>query len=439
MHRPLLVLPFFLALPVAPAPGAGPDLVLADIPQIVHWGGVGGVHAYSFAAVACNTGDADLDWFATTNRHPVLASQIYRLADGRFEQIGLGFVKHESTALQMNLCGPCTPADGLEHLGAGCSTTGSAAVAGNQAGLGPRTEVNPATGAFPFPFSGAGETGNAIFKRLRADAADLTVPGARYFVEGLYLSPDDAAAGNGHNNASWREVNVQPTTLNMSPTGPTAAGQPALFAWQQADAGVVLTPADAPDGGRYWIGSRAAPIGGGLWRYEYAVMNLDSSMSTMRIEIPLAGGDASGLGFHDVDYHSGEAIDDTDWTGEIVGDAVRWSAPPPPAGESANTIRWGTLYNVRFVSAAPPSAGSIDLLLDDGATMMSVDATTPGTPPCNPADLAPPLGVLDLADVQAFVAAFVTGGAAADLAEPFGVLDLADLQAFVTAFVAGCG
>ena len=59
-------------------------------------------------------------------------------------------------------------------------------------------------------------------------------------------------------------------------------------------------------------------------------------------------------------------------------------------------------------------------------------------PGCNPADLAEPFGVLDLADVQAFVVGFTSGDTLADLAPPTGVLDLADLQAFVTAFVAGC-
>ena len=47
-------------------------------------------------------------------------------------------------------------------------------------------------------------------------------------------------------------------------------------------------------------------------------------------------------------------------------------------------------------------------------------------------------GVLDLADIIAFVSAFTTQDPAADLAEPFGVLDLADVISFVTAFLAGC-
>ena len=55
-----------------------------------------------------------------------------------------------------------------------------------------------------------------------------------------------------------------------------------------------------------------------------------------------------------------------------------------------------------------------------------------------PADLAEPFGVLDLADINAFVTGFVTQDSDADLAEPFGVFDLADINAFVNAFAAGC-
>ena len=47
-------------------------------------------------------------------------------------------------------------------------------------------------------------------------------------------------------------------------------------------------------------------------------------------------------------------------------------------------------------------------------------------------------GILDLTDIQVFVAAFVAGDPIADLAEPFGVLDLGDVQSFVTVFLAGC-
>ena len=56
---------------------------------------------------------------------------------------------------------------------------------------------------------------------------------------------------------------------------------------------------------------------------------------------------------------------------------------------------------------------------------------------CNPADLAPPLGTLDLADITAFVTAFTSGDQIADL-DNSGLFDLADITAFVGAFTAGC-
>ncbi|USN98919.1 MAG: hypothetical protein H6810_12320 [Phycisphaeraceae bacterium] len=71
-------------------------------------------------------------------------------------------------------------------------------------------------------------------------------------------------------------------------------------------------------------------------------------------------------------------------------------------------------------------------------TITGPGTVTPAGAGCNPADVAEPHGVLDLADVQAFTAAFVSGDPLADLAPPAGVLDLADVQTFIASFVAGC-
>ena len=60
-----------------------------------------------------------------------------------------------------------------------------------------------------------------------------------------------------------------------------------------------------------------------------------------------------------------------------------------------------------------------------------------GPAPCNVADLADPPGVLDLADIAAFVDAFTMNTPLADL-DGNGLYDLADIALFVTAFSAGC-
>ncbi len=61
-----------------------------------------------------------------------------------------------------------------------------------------------------------------------------------------------------------------------------------------------------------------------------------------------------------------------------------------------------------------------------------------GAGPCAAYDLAEPFGVLDLADLSAFVVAFLTGDPSADFAEPFGELNGDDISAFVLQFNQGC-
>ncbi|MEM7755537.1 MAG: GC-type dockerin domain-anchored protein, partial [Planctomycetota bacterium] len=57
---------------------------------------------------------------------------------------------------------------------------------------------------------------------------------------------------------------------------------------------------------------------------------------------------------------------------------------------------------------------------------------------CNVADLACPIGVVDLTDIDAFIAGFTVGDPISDIAVPFGVTDLADVDAFINGFLNGC-
>ena len=56
---------------------------------------------------------------------------------------------------------------------------------------------------------------------------------------------------------------------------------------------------------------------------------------------------------------------------------------------------------------------------------------------CNVADIASPFGILDGADVNAFISAFGVNGSLADLNND-GIVDGADVNAFISAFGAGC-
>jgi hypothetical protein len=68
---------------------------------------------------------------------------------------------------------------------------------------------------------------------------------------------------------------------------------------------------------------------------------------------------------------------------------------------------------------------------------ISIRLEITGSPSCNAADLAEPFGLLDLADITAFISGFIAQDPASDI-DGNGLFDLADITAFVTAFTAGC-
>jgi len=350
-------------------PGEYPDLALGSLDTVAHFGVVDNIFAYSVGVSTCNLGTCWANWFAGTAQHPVFTENLFRLKDGRFEQLGQSWVTHRFFALSQSACEQgCLPTNG-QHLGVNCTTTNSANLTAAQQNKGPRSEINPSSGVFPFPFTGQNVTGDAIFKRLQVHQEDLEPglnPGARFFIEGQNISNDDATAGALHNNASWREVIVAPNTLNLLPTGATGQEQPAITAWAALDPEVMLETLDVAHEGRFFVGSRATPLGGGIWHYEYAIHNLNSHRSAMSVEIAIpAGANLSDIGFHDVDYHSGEPYDGTDWSAAVEvgggGSLIRWSTESFAENPNANALRWGTLYNFRFDADVAPTTGELAL------------------------------------------------------------------------------
>lgn len=443
----------------APAMAVGPDVIVGDltldscaISPCHHSGPLGGIHAYSVGTTSCNRGDALLDWFAETDQHPVIGQGMYRLKDGRIEQLGIGWLKHGFCALQQGLCSPCIPAPGpgscKTQLGVGCSDPYSAQLNGQQSGLGPRFEVNAATGVFPYPFSNpGGVTGNAIFKRIQVPETDLTTANSLYFMEGQYIHPDDAAFGNDNNNASYRRVTVSQVTFRLSLADTTVREKPAIHAWrdygngvgQPADTSVQIVNVDVPGDGRFIVAAKANDLGGGEWHYEYAIFNLNSDRAGGSVSVPVSPFvTVTNQGFRDVVYHSGEPYSNTDWSMTVTSSDAYW-ASPQTFGQNANSnaLRFGTMYNFRFDADAPPQTGSIELgLFKTGApASMSVGGLPiPSAPTC--ACLGDVTGdvLVDGADIGPFVSMVIGASPAdvcADLASPSGSVDGADAGAFV--------
>ena len=431
-------------------PSTGPDVIVGDLDGIQKWGTVGNITAYSIATNSCNIGDEPLPWFDSTNQHPVIAQHLYRLMNGRLEQLGISWVKHGFGALAENFCCTCQDPGTFDVLGVGCSDPYTTGLNGDQngffgiAGLGPRSEINASTGVFPFPYGFQGVSGDAIYKRLQVHNDDLDPAGnigARYFVEGHYVTPHDAAAGNGTNNASYREVLVGTFSgggweLNL--TNATRAQAPAIQAWQDIDPTVGIEHVDVAGDGRFTLGHLCSDNGDGTWHYEYALYNMNSHSNARSFTVPIAASvNVTNIGFHDVDHHSGEPYDGTDWSATLAGGELAWSTQTFAENENANALRWGTLYNFRFDADTPPASVSVTVELFRPAAFGTVTMSACGPQaPQLPADVNGD-GAVNVLDLIELLLCFGQPADppcdAADIVED-GVINVLDLIELLLAF-----
>jgi hypothetical protein len=372
----------------------GPDLVTSSVYNANSYGSLVDestderISAFAFGATICNKGAAPAVWKALTNEHPVFGHNLYRLHDGRFEQVGMSWLFHAFFAVGGSQCGSCQHPGGItgEYLGVNCSDPESASIAGVQSGLSPRSEVNGFTGDFHYPFNRTHKA-NLIDRRLQVNASNLDPAlgnNALYFVEAIIVSPDDAYWDNAGNNASYRQVLfVRPSASLCSNRDPendfcavlvssTRAGLPAIRAWKEHDPEVVETEVKIPGEGTFHLSARATQLPGGYWRYEYALFNLNSHRSGAYFTVPVPfDADVRNVGFHAPFYHSGEPFSNEPWNVELWPGAITWATTPYAENPNANALRWGTLYNFRFETDQPPA----ESLVEQGLFRPGVPAT----------------------------------------------------------------
>ncbi|MEL6715735.1 MAG: hypothetical protein AAFP86_18285, partial [Planctomycetota bacterium] len=343
-------------------PASGADVIIGDLIGVQSYGGLGGQSSFAIGTTSCNVGTAELLWISGNNQHPVISQNIYRLENGRFEQVGMGWLKHGFTALQGNVCCTCSSSGTGTRLGVGCSDPYSASLNGQQGTLGPRSEVNAYTGFFPYPFQiGFNQTGDRVYKRIQVENSDINPsqrPTALYFGEGHYVTPDDAAAGNGFNNASYRTMEVTGSLSGgfaMQMTGSTIRTEPAIQGWKDTDATVQLEDLLVPGEGLFKVGSNAYDNGDGTWRYEYAIHNLNSDLSGRAFRVDIGTDvNVTNVGMSFPDYHSGEPYSNATWSSNVSANAVEWSTQTFAQNLNANALRWGTTYSFWFTADTPP-------------------------------------------------------------------------------------
>lgn len=339
--------------------------------------------ALSMATTSCNLGTVDVPWLAPMEKdHPLIHMALYRLLDGRFEQIGLSWMKHGFFALSDNDCTPCQNPSNGDYLGVGCSDTYDVGNNSTRGYLGPRSEVDAFQRTWEClgsHFSGGiadcvrrhGTSGHGpLDHRLTAADSALARPGATYWYEAYYLVAADEQPENnwGHRRCtmSW---NGSAWVFTTPPGEPLIEG-PALGAW-----GPVPTVVDvAPGDGQVLLSVQTTDLGGGTWRYEYALLNRDSQRRIRSFRLPVLGvPNLTAIGFHD-----GDGDPATDWQVAVDGDSIVWRTASFAADPAAPALRFGALVNFRFEADAPPAALEARLRLFAPGPGDEVGAATSG-------------------------------------------------------------
>ena len=351
-----------------PEKGEGADITISSMSGIRQMGRLGGVVALSMQSTICNMGSDAVDWYGNPDpRHPFLVFNLYRMKDGRLEQIGQSWAKHGFAASQTSgVCGlPCRT-DGDGGLGSGCADIYGVSTNASQRTFGPRHEINPWTGAFTYAGSHIDTTSrnhDPVQHRLAVRDADLDPDandGARYFAELFTLSHDDT---DHTNSLGWQEIDVSGSpggTWDLDFRQVMGNQGPALDAWA-GGARAVIPDGELTEDGRCYLDLHVSENDNGTYRYEYALYNLDMNRSVSSLTIPVgAGVEISGIGFKAVES-SDDGFNNEPWTAVRNDAGVTWSTSPVAEHPDSNPLGWGNLYNFWFDANAAPSDGSVML------------------------------------------------------------------------------
>ncbi|MFT5150272.1 MAG: hypothetical protein ACI841_000253 [Planctomycetota bacterium] len=360
--------------------GTGPDIAVSGVGNNDwrNFGTANGIRAYSWATTSCNVGDEVVNWYSGIgNDHPLIAQNMYRVQDGRIEMLGYSFLKHGFCAINENSCGSCQNTS-CDTLGLGCADTYSSGLNDGSGGASKRS-VNATLGTYSGNPGPVGDPGT-INGRLQVIETELT---GTLIAETQYVSEHDHSNGLARNNASWRQVAVADGG-DLSGSGPVNMFDPGIFAWQALSGATINEVVNVDEGGAgvngyYFLGFQVTDLGGGQWRYEYALANFNSDRSARSFELPVpASTTLSNVFFRDIDHHSGDPYSDVDWSFSNSGGVMRWETETYGQNPDANALRWGTLYNFGFTANGAPEAAVAAIGLFKPGTGSSLSSSIDG-------------------------------------------------------------
>ncbi len=347
-------------------------------PQVTVSGDVLGTSSALYAA--------DIPWYSKfsgnfppygNDQHPYLIWNLYRFnADGSIEQIGRSGVKHAFLTLNT----ACIENPGDSHiLGRGCSDVYSVSNNDSNNSMGPRSEIIPASGLwgrcgsiFDLNCDGVANTsGNGLYdQRLvvrELQFSGAAQAGATYLFESWYLAREDVNILN--------SMGTKRATFTRSSSVWSVGGNdqyrlgPAIDRWVDpaAPGANARSVQVASVDGTVKVAVKANNLGGGRWRYDYAVMNLDfaraqtedaapnlrlvKSLGFDNFSVPVGTATVTDLVFGDGDVDA-----DNDWIGSIRDGRLTWTA-----AARTNALNWGTLFRFSFVVNQAPVQSAVTL------------------------------------------------------------------------------
>lgn len=338
------------------------DLGLLAMGSLTSVGRIGtfptGRSGLSMSTTSCNVGTQDINWNAPmAQTHPVICMNLYRIMNGRFEQVGMAWLKHGFLATNSTdpSCGTCQNPGTGTRLGPGCTDTYGTGNNSDRRYLGPREEMNPFTGVWTCQGSwfsnfindctrrNSGSGLDAIAHRLEVDDADLNVTGAEFWYEGYYINENES---NKYNQIGYRKATPtwNGTAWTFSTTTNMVLG-PAINVW--GDMRSTATPRTEGD---VIVAVKTTSIGGGNYRYEYAVYVHDLDRQVREFSIPIEPGiTISNIGFRDVDKDASN-----DWTSAFADGKVTWQTQTYQANPNANSLKYGRVFNFWFDASSVP-------------------------------------------------------------------------------------
>jgi hypothetical protein len=344
------------------------------------------------------------------DQHPYLIWNMYRLnPDGSLEQIGRSGVKHA----WLTTNGSCLdPNDHDSHvLGRGCTDTYGTGNNDTSSDLGPRSEIVPATGIWgrcgsiydPNCIGSQTSNPNGSYDQrmiVRESQISPTMnPGAEYLYESWYIAREDI---NPFNSMATLTGAPSWTGSTWAPRDGGASSYklgPAIDRWvdpQNPGANQKNVGLATPEG-NVKVAVKVTSAPNGLWRYDYAVMNVDFARAVtsgtnpnIRVEsnagfsafsVPLpVGAMVSAL-----PGRAGEIDPGYNWRAKVAGARAEWSTDTsvpgfsrPTLGTSATprTLDWGVLYSFTLLVDKPPVSGSARLNVAGGGSPASYDVET---------------------------------------------------------------